>query len=196
MPKTARAFAFGNEALRMEVSDPVNEIFSQQNIERRNEMQHQRWAAGKEEGIGAPHRCKRGAQQQQIGKNGPGQARQKLLFLVGPPVDADDLKRARADQSLDLPESLLRWQDQPGSHPSLHSPTGEQTEPHIVRPHQSLAAANRRCKPTASLLCRTIRSRTPRTLGGLPTSFGEAVAWPRLSALPLAFRITWALIHS
>jgi hypothetical protein len=46
-PNEPAAATLGDEALRMEVHDAINEPLPQQDIERRDEMQHQRRTAGK-----------------------------------------------------------------------------------------------------------------------------------------------------
>src|SRR5262245_1379562 len=56
----------GDEALRMKIRDPVDKLGFDNQIQRRNEMQHQWWAASKEHCIGLSHRPKCRLQQHQI----------------------------------------------------------------------------------------------------------------------------------
>ena len=149
--KTARASALGDQALRMEIRDAIDELLPEQEIERRNEMQHQRRTAGKEDRIRPPHRCKRGAQQQQVRDDWSRQAAPQIS-VSGRCGDGCGGSRASRRRRVPRPVPRLaaRWSSRPASHPSLRSPIGARTEPHIVRPRRNPAAASRRCKRAAS----------------------------------------------
>src|SRR6516162_2057338 len=90
----------------MKVCDSVYEMLSDQEIERRDEMQHQRRAAGKENRIRLPHRPKCSAQQEDVGDNRPDEPRHELLFLIGMAMDPKYLERAIAYWLHRLP---VRW---------------------------------------------------------------------------------------
>ena len=83
-PRTRSArSALGDQALRMKVRDAVDELLPKQEIERRDEMQHQRRAAGKEDRIRPPHRLKT-RRAATAGSRAPSrQPCHELLFLVG-----------------------------------------------------------------------------------------------------------------
>src|SRR5262245_31640609 len=90
----------------MKVCDSVYEMLSDQEIERRDEMQHQRRAAGKENCIRLPHRPKCSAQQEDVGDNRPDEPCYGLLFLIGMATDPKYLERAIAYSFHRLP---VRW---------------------------------------------------------------------------------------
>src|SRR5215831_1351125 len=99
-------FALGYEAFRMKVCNAVDEMLPEQEIERRDEMQHQRRAAGKENRIRLPHRPKCSAQQEDVGDNRPDEPCYELLFLIGMAMDPKYLERAIAYSFHRLP---VRW---------------------------------------------------------------------------------------
>src|SRR5262249_10175908 len=96
-------FALGYEAFRMKVCNAVDEMLPEQEIERRDEMQHQRRAAGKENRIRLPHGPKCSAQQEDVGDNRPGKPCHELLFLISMAMDTKHLEGTIGQPMFTLP---------------------------------------------------------------------------------------------
>src|SRR5262249_42904038 len=94
--KQPAAPTLGDEALRMEIHDAIDETFPEHHVEWRYEMQHQRWAAGKQHRIRPPHGSEHRGKQHHVGKNRPRQPRCEFVSLVGAPMDPDHFKCALA----------------------------------------------------------------------------------------------------
>src|SRR5215472_55885 len=84
--------ALGYEAFRMKVGNAVDEMLSNQEIKRRDEMEHQRRAAGEEHRIRPSHRLECRGKQQDVRPNSPDKSRRKLLFFVGTPMNSENLQ--------------------------------------------------------------------------------------------------------
>src|SRR5215831_21063922 len=86
------ASTLGYKALRMKVCNAVDEMLPEQEIKRRDEMQHQRRATGEEHRIRPSHRPECPGEQQDIRSNSPNQSGRKPLLLVGAPMNSQNFE--------------------------------------------------------------------------------------------------------
>src|SRR6516162_2202818 len=73
----------GDETLWMKVCDPVDELRPDNKVQRRNKMQHQRWAASEKHCIRLPHRAKCRLHQHQVRNDSPDESLYQPLFFIG-----------------------------------------------------------------------------------------------------------------
>ena len=147
-PNTAPA-ALGDQTLGMEIHDAVDEPPSQHNVQRRDEVQQQRRASGKENKVGGPHR----GESHRAATPGSKQssrsaARQTAAFdtcVDAPerfqPIPPPPARPTRANS--------LRWLDRPASPQIRVLPTRAPPPRRTGRPLRSPAAASRRYRPGA-----------------------------------------------
>src|SRR6516162_8576619 len=96
MKDRPRSTSFRYGTLRMKICDAINELFPEKEIERHNEMHHQRRTASKENRIRPPHGPESCREQQHVRDHRPHQPRHEFLFVVSVAMDANHLKRAVA----------------------------------------------------------------------------------------------------
>ena len=81
----------------MKVRDPVDELCPDEQVQRRNEMQHQWWAAGEQHRIRPPHGAKCCLHEQEIRNDGPDEPLRQPLFFIGRATHSDYLERPLPD---------------------------------------------------------------------------------------------------
>src|SRR5260370_33041183 len=81
----------GNETLRMEIRDPVDKMFLEQNIKWPDEMLHQRRDASKKHDVSPSHSAKCRLKQPEVRGNLPNRPEPKLFILVLHTMDSKHL---------------------------------------------------------------------------------------------------------